>query len=101
MNGGNVRMRRPEKLETNSSKLKDSRERAEGRIMRGIRCPHCGYYLLDVYGRGHYLLRIKCHKCKYTETIDTALFRTMRSAREKRMRYYQKRYEEAIKRCHG
>ena len=43
------------------------------------RCPSCGFYLLDVYGQGHYLIRVKCRKCKFDETIDTALFRTMRS----------------------
>jgi len=25
----------------------------------------------------HYLVRVKCRKCKFDDTIDTALFRTM------------------------
>ena len=46
--------------------------------LREIRCPHCGFYLLDVYGRDHYYIRVKCRKCKFDELIDTALFRTMK-----------------------
>ena len=46
--------------------------------LRTIRCPNCGFYLLDVYGKGHCFVRVKCRKCKFDETIDTALFRTVR-----------------------
>ena len=60
-------------------KLEQSRKLAEQESPRTIRCPSCGFYLLDVYGQGHYLIRVKCRKCKFDETIDTALFRTMRS----------------------
>ena len=60
-------------------KLEASRAGAAGEPLRTIRCPSCGFYLLDVYGQGHYLVRVKCRKCKFDETIDTALFRTMRS----------------------
>ena len=45
--------------------------------LRSIRCPICGFYLLDVYGHDHYLVRVKCRKCKFDQTIDTALFRTL------------------------
>ena len=65
-------------------KLARSRKLAEQQTSRTIRCPSCGFYLLDVYGEGHYLIRVKCRKCKFDETIDTALFRTMR----KRRRYW-------------
>ena len=44
--------------------------------------------MLDVYGHEHYLIRVKCRKCKFDETIDTALFRTMR---HRRLELYQKR----------
>ena len=43
-----------------------------------IRCPRCGFYLLDVYGYNHYLVRVKCRKCKFNETIDTVRYRTVR-----------------------
>ena len=46
-------------------------------VVRTIRCPNCGFYLLDVYGKNHYYIRVKCRKCKFNEVIDTALFRTM------------------------
>ncbi len=79
-------------------KLDQSRELAEQQTARSIRCPSCGFYLLDVYGQGHYLISVKCRKCKFDETIDTALFRTMRrknrqylfKRRKRRMRTYGK-----------
>ncbi len=58
-------------------KLERSRQLAQCRELRSIRCPVCGFYLLDVYGFDHYLVRVKCRKCKFDETIDTALFRTL------------------------
>ncbi len=62
-------------------KLEASRAGAEGEPLRTIRCPSCGFYLLDVYGHDHYYIRVKCRKCKFDETIDTALFRTMKRHR--------------------
>lgn len=59
-------------------KLEMSREGVDVAQLREIRCPHCGFYLLDVYGRNHYYIRVKCRKCKFDELIDTALFRTMK-----------------------
>ena len=35
----------------------------------------------------HYYIRVKCRKCKFDETIDTALFRTIRHRRRKSMRW--------------
>ena len=61
------------------SKLEQSKKAAESQELRTVRCPRCGFYMLDVYGYDHYLVRVKCRKCKFDETIDTALFRTMRS----------------------
>ena len=61
---------------------------AESQELRTIRCPSCGFYMLDVYGHEHYLIRVKCRKCKFDETIDTALFRTMR---HRRLKLYQRR----------
>ena len=69
-------------------KLEACRAGAEGEPLRTIRCPSCGFYLLDVYGHDHYYIRVKCRKCKFDETIDTALFRTMR---HKRLKLYQRR----------
>lgn len=62
-------------------KLEASRAGAVGEPLRTIRCPSCGFYLLDVYGHDHYYIRVKCRKCKFDETIDTALFRTMKRHR--------------------
>ena len=62
-------------------KLEASRAGAAGEPLRTIRCPSCGFYLLDVYGHDHYYIRVKCRKCKFDETIDTALFRTMKRHR--------------------
>ncbi len=70
-------------------KLAASRAGAQGEQLRTIRCPSCGFYLLDVYGHGHYYIRVKCRKCKFDETIDTALFRTMRQRQRIRLRSYK------------
>ena len=51
---------------------------ARGIRLRMIRCPRCVFYLLDVYGYNHYVVRVKCRKCKFNETIDTARYRTVR-----------------------
>lgn len=69
-----------------NQKLAVSRAGVEGVQIRTIRCPSCGFYLLDVYGREHYYIRVKCRKCKFDETIDTALFRTMHGCREHSLR---------------
>ena len=53
--------------------------------LRTIRCPNCGFFLLNVFGQDHYYLQVKCQKCKFSETIDTALFRTMSKRRQKRL----------------
>lgn len=78
-------------------KLEESKAAAESETIRSIKCPQCGYYLLDVYGYGHYLIRMKCRKCKFCETIDTALFRTIRGRINRdegagRMRYGKNLY---------
>lgn len=59
-------------------KLEYSRRRAEVLIKREIKCPVCGFHLLEVYGRDHHITRVKCQKCKFNEFIDTALFRTIK-----------------------
>ena len=58
-------------------RLAASRAGAEAKVLRTIRCPSCGFHLLSVYGQDHYYIQVKCQKCKFAETIDTALFRTM------------------------
>jgi phage FluMu protein Com len=64
-------------------KLDQSKRGAEKLVKREIRCPRCGFYLLDVYGTDHYYTRVKCQKCKFVEIIDTALFRTIRLRNKK------------------
>ena len=70
-------------------KLEASRAGAAGEPLRTIRCPSCGFYLLDVYGHGHYFIRVKCRKCKFDDTIDTALFRTMKQRQRIRLKHYR------------
>ena len=68
------------------NKLALSQLAAEELIKREIKCPVCGFYLMDVYGRDHHITRVKCRKCKFNEVIDTALFRTVRPRRTYRVK---------------
>ena len=68
-------------------KLAQSRLGLQKGKLRTIRCPCCGFYLLDVVGRDHCYIRIKCNKCKFNEVIDTALFRTLRFRGQKKRLY--------------
>ena len=63
-------------------RLARSRTLAGQKPERTIRCPNCGFRLLDVYGYDHCLVRVKCRKCKFSDVIDTALFRTARRTRK-------------------
>ncbi len=69
-------------------KLEASRAGAQAQPLRTIRCPSCGFYLLDVSGHDHYYIRVKCRKCKFDELIDTALFRTMKQRQRRRLQAY-------------
>lgn len=60
------------------NKLELSRRQAEMLVRREIKCPNCGFYLLEVYGMDHHITRVKCRKCKFNELIDTAMFRTIK-----------------------
>jgi phage FluMu protein Com len=62
--------------------------------LRAVRCPKCGFYLLDVCGYDHYLVRVKCRKCKFNDVIDTALFRTVRRRDHRRFRPLRRRNTE-------
>ena len=53
-------------------------ETLETKLFRPVRCPSCHFPLLEVYGRKHYYIRVKCQKCKFSEIIDTAFFRTVK-----------------------
>ena len=70
--------------EETAFKLEESKKAAEDLVLRNIRCPSCGFHLLNVYGKGHYLLQIKCQKCKFSDVIDTALFRTVRGINKRK-----------------
>ena len=52
------------------SKLEVSRRQAERLVKREIKCPNCGFHLLEVYGTDHHITRVKCQKCKFNELID-------------------------------
>ena len=75
-------------------KLAESRAGAEKLELREIKCPNCGFYLLDVYGRDHHYTRAKCRKCKFNDVIDTALFRTI-CMKQRRNRYAHRRTRPA------
>ena len=51
------------------NKLALSQLAAEELIKREIKCPVCGFYLMDVYGRDHHITRVKCRKCKFNEVM--------------------------------
>ena len=80
------------------AKLAASRAGAEAMPIRTIRCPRWGFHLLYVYGQDHYFLQVKCQKCKFSETIDTALFRTMSKRRQKRLQAYCEEIGKALQR---
>ena len=75
-----------ERAEETEQKLRRSKDAARLLGKRTILCPVCGFRLLDVYGSGHYLIEVKCRKCKFRDTIDTALFRTVRHGKRNRLR---------------
>lgn len=72
-------------------KLAESRAGAETLEHREIKCPNCGFYLLDVYGRDHHYTRVKCRKCKFNDVIDTALFRTICMKRRRNRPVHRRR----------
>ena len=80
------------------AKLAASREGAGVMPIRTIRCPNCGFFLLNVFGQDHYYHQVKCQKCKFSETIDTALFRTMSKRRQKRLQAYCEEIGKALQR---
>lgn len=82
------RYKRPLSAET-LRKLEISRRQAEQLVKREIKCPICGFYLLDVYGTEHNITRAKCKKCKFDEPIETAMFRTLK--RGTRHRVYSRK----------
>ena len=69
-------------------RLEQSRKATEGKALRTIRCPGCGFYLLDVENYDHYIVRVKCRKCKFNDVIDTAFFRTMKKKQLTRLKKY-------------
>ena len=53
-------------------KLAESKAGIQIEHIRTIRCPSCGFYLLDVYGHDHYYIRVKCRKLhRYYKRIQT------------------------------
>ena len=79
-------------------RLAASRAGAETMVLRTIRCPCCGFHLLNVYGQDHYYIQVKCQKCKFSDTIDTALFRTMGKRQETRLQAYCEEIGKAFQR---
>ena len=59
-------------------RLAQSRAGAEKLELREIKCPNCGFYLLDVYGRDHHYTQVKCRKCKLEEPLNLAYFRRIK-----------------------
>ena len=79
-------------------KLAMSKEGLKAEPLRTIRCPSCGFYLLDVIGQDHCYVRVKCRKCKFNEVIDTALFRTLKCLNRRR-KPFENHANERGKRC--
>ena len=50
------------------------------------------------YGQDHYYIQVKCQKCKFSDTIDTALFRTMGKRQQKRLQAYCEEIGKAFQR---
>ena len=63
------------------AKLAASREGAGAMPIRTIRCPNCGFFLLNVFGQDHYYLQVKCQKCKFDGPLDPRYFRRMKAYR--------------------
>ena len=72
-------------------KLLYSKQVAETLERRDVKCPQCGFRVLEVYGRDHHITRVKCQKCKFNDIIDTALFRTVRVRRHSEIPRRQRR----------
>ena len=49
--------------------------------LRSIRCPSCGFKLIEIVGHEHTIISVKCSRCKFSEAIDTALYRRMKRNR--------------------
>lgn len=62
-------------------KLDTARKQSETLELRDVKCPVCGYKILEVFGYGHYIMKIKCQKCKFNDVVDVACFRTMKTRR--------------------
>ncbi len=62
-------------------KINTARKQSETLELRNVKCPVCGYKILEVFGYGHYIMKIKCQKCKFNDVVDVACFRTMKARR--------------------
>jgi|GEM_PF-2576733 len=62
-------------------KINMARKQSETLELRNVKCPICGYKILEVFGYGHYIMKIKCQKCKFNDVVDVACFRTMKTRR--------------------
>ena len=50
----------------------------ESSKLRPVRCPNCGFRLMDVVGYDHMIIKTKCSRCKFEEAIDVALYRRIK-----------------------
>ena len=78
-------------------RLEQSRKLAESQPLRTIRCPKCGFYMLEIGGYEHVAIQVKCRKCKFSDVIDTALFRTIRKRQKERLKHYCRKYKPQIR----
>lgn len=51
------------------NKLALSQLAAEELIKREIKCPVCGFYLMDVYGRDHHITRVSAVSVSSTRSL--------------------------------
>ena len=54
-----------------------AREAAQDEPFRTIRCPQCGFPLMNFYGTRKVILEVKCPKCKFSDFIDTRHFKIL------------------------
>lgn len=73
-------------------KMEASWELADEDEERTIHCPVCKHRLIDVYGRNHAAVRVKCQNCKMNVPIDIGIFRTQRRWRKPGFVDFMSRY---------
>lgn len=78
-------------------KLDFSRKQSETLEMRDVKCPVCGFKVLEVFGHEHQIMRVKCRKCKFNDIMDIALFRTMKVRSKNELKSWQNKKKKPLR----